>query len=203
MISKEDVIINIDESSFNRYIRREYSWLSKGRSTPIVNDRTKRRAWLTLATWNTGVWLAMALSETMDSKRFCLFLKILELIISRHCHNFEKLLTVIMDNARTHSSRLTKKVIEGLEFKIRFLTPYCPEVAPVERVFGLIKSKLRFIGGTQSINFDKQEGIELIFELIISIREDSWKQTWIGVIREGRRSIVSTMLTYREDPFSQ
>ena len=139
MISKGDVIINIDESSFDRSIRREYSWLPNGRSTPIVNDRTKGRAWLTLATWSTGEWLAMALSETMDSKRFCLFLKILELIISRHCHNFEKLPTVIIDKARTHSSRLTKKVIESLEFKIRFLAPYCPEVAPVERAFGLIK----------------------------------------------------------------
>ena len=78
-----------------------------------------------------------------------------------------------MDNARTHSSRLTKKVIGNEGLKIRVLVPNCPEVASVKRSFGIIKSKLRLIGGTQSINFDKKEGIELIFELIISIRETS------------------------------
>ena len=66
---------------------------------------------------------------------------------------FENIPTVVLDNARTHSSNLTKKVIKHLSYEVRFTTPYCPEFATVKQKFGKIKLKLRSLGGTTIINF--------------------------------------------------
>ena len=46
-------LINVDESSFDRSTRNNYSWLPKGEDNPIVNDRVSGKATLILATWNT------------------------------------------------------------------------------------------------------------------------------------------------------
>ena len=104
LIAKGEVIINIDESSFDRSVKREYSWLPIGQSFPIINERIKGRACLILAIWNTGEWLSMIVSETVESKKFWLFFKILEFVVCHYYQSCNKFLTVIWDNARTHSS---------------------------------------------------------------------------------------------------
>ena len=187
LIAKGEVIINIDESSFDRSVKREYSWLPIGQSFPIINERIKGRACLILAIWNTGEWLSMVVSETVESKKFWLFFKILEFVVCRYYQSCNKFPTVIWDNARTHSSQLTKRIIKDFQFSVRFLAPYCPEVAPVEKAFGIIKSKMRAIEGSKLINFDKPGGIELIFELIASISQYSWRHEWIEIIKEWKR----------------
>ena len=193
LIAKSKIIINVDESSFDRSIKREYSWLPIGRSFPIINDKIKGRGWLILAIWSTREWLSMVVPETIESKKFWLFIKILELVVCRYYQNCDKFPTIILDNTRTHSLKLTKRIIKGLPFSVRFLAPYCPEVAPVEKAFGIIKSKMRAIGGSKLIHFDKPDGIELIFELIASISQCSWKQTWIEIIKECKRTIIDSL----------
>ena len=39
--------------------------------------------------------------------------------------------------------------------------------------------------------------IDIIFEVIKSINKVSWKQGWIEIIKEGRKSLSSIMPTYR------
>ena len=163
LIAKGEVIINIDESSIDRSVKREYSWLQIAQKFPIINEKIKGRACLTLVIWNTDEWLLMVVSETVESKKFWLFFKILEFVVCRYYQSCSKFLTIIWGNAGTHSSKLTKRIIKGLQFSVRFLAPYFPEVVPVEKTFGFIKSKMRAIGGSKLINFDKPGGIELIF----------------------------------------
>ena len=192
-IGKGEVVINLDESSFDRSTKSEFSWLPVGESCQIINDRLKGRASLIQATWNTSEWLAMVLLDTINSQKFWFFLKILKEIISRWDGNNQKSPIVIFDNARTHSSKITKSIIKELDLQVRFWAPYWPEVAPVERIFGKIKSKWRVLGGSMSIDFSKRKGVELIFRIINSIKKDSLMKAWIDVIKEAKMSIIQIL----------
>ena len=65
---------------------------------------------------------------------------------------------------------------------------------PVERIFGKLKSKLRSMGGSMTINFNKLKGAELIFKLINSIDTSSWYKAWKVVIIEARKSIAEILV---------
>ena len=38
-LKDDELLINVDESSYSRSIKRDYSWLPKGISSPIINTR--------------------------------------------------------------------------------------------------------------------------------------------------------------------
>ena len=135
----------------------------------IINDQLKGKATLILAMWSNSKWFAMAVAGTIDSENFWIFIKFLESIIKAEQEDPLKTSIVIVDNARTHASRLTKEETSKQVYKIRFLAPYCPEIAPVEQAFGIIKSKIRSQGVPRIINFDKDEGIRIVLNLLASI----------------------------------
>lgn len=97
---------------------------------------------------------------------------------------------VILDNARTHSSRFTKAVSAKLQSEFRFLAPYCPEVAPVELAFGALKSKLRYRDGLHNVNIESSEGIEQICNTLASLRSSTWSNAWTKVIEEAKQTII-------------
>ena len=195
-IGKGEIIINLDESSFDRSAKAEFSWLPVGKSCQIINDRFKGRASLILATWSTGEWLAMVVQDTINSQKFWFFLKVLDTIVSRRNEINQKSSIVIFNNARTHSSIFSKSIIKELNLEVRFWAPYWQEVAPVERIFGKIKSKLRVLGGSMNIDFSKKKGVELIFRIINSINKDSLLKAWIDVIKEVRMTVVQIVSSH-------
>ena len=132
MLIDGKVVINVDESNFDRFIKNQYSWLHIGKSEAILNDSIKGKATLILATLSTGNWFAVITVGTEDSKKLWVFLKLLEYVLKENSDEFKNLPTVVLDNAWTHSSNLTKKVIKHLACDVRFSSPYCPEVALVE-----------------------------------------------------------------------
>ena len=54
----------------------------------------------------------------------------------------------------------------------------------------IIKSKLRSNDIPKTINFDKDEGIQLILNLLASISHASWEKMWIKVIQEAKATLV-------------
>ena len=136
LMAKGEIIINLDESSFDRSVKRQFSWLPVGRSYPIINDKLKGRASLILATWNTGEWISMVVLDTVDSEKFWFFLELLKVTISNNNSDITKPPIIILDNARTHSSIKTINKIKDLDLQIRFLAPYWPEIAPLKEHSG-------------------------------------------------------------------
>ena len=47
-IHQREYLINVDEASYSRCVKTEYSWLPRGRSNPIINSRYFGRACLIL-----------------------------------------------------------------------------------------------------------------------------------------------------------
>ena len=129
MILNGETLINVDESSIDRSIRNNYSWLSKGEDNPIVNDRVWGKSTLILATWNTWEWFGVITVGTVDSEKFCIFMKLIELIVKMlHLDDAEKP-TVLIENAKKHTSKAARRIIHNLSYKTIYLAPYCPEIA--------------------------------------------------------------------------
>ena len=183
-------VVNIDESSFNRSIKNHYSWLPIGESASILNANVKGKSTLILGVWSTGKWFSVIMLNTVNSYKFWIFLRLLELIVKEEYRDAENFPIIVLDNARTHSSKIAQKIIKNFVFKMRFSVPYWPEVAPVELTFGKIKSKLRSQGGTAVIDFEKEKGIEKIFRFTESIEQSSWVRAWIKKIQEAKASLV-------------
>ena len=77
MILRGETIINVDESSFDRSIRINYSWFPRGADSSIINDRVKGKATLILGTRNTGEWIGVVIIGTVDSIKFCIFYEVI------------------------------------------------------------------------------------------------------------------------------
>ena len=191
MILQGKIMINIDESSFDRSIKEAYSWLPRGESHPILNDRFKGRAWLILATWSDGRWFGIVVQKTVNSAIFWIFLKLIELLLQNENLQRAEMPMVIMDNARTHWSQFTKQWADKLPFDLRFLAPYWPELAPVEQAFGVVKTKLRGLEPTRNVNFGSKGGAELILSLIGEIEESTWINSWTKAIKAAKKSVMN------------
>ena len=118
------MVINVDESSFDRSIKNQYSWLPIGESATIINDRVIGKASLILGVWSSSEWLAVVMVGTVDSAKFCIFLKLLELVIKSTYCELGEFPIVVMDNARTHSSKITQSIMKDLIYQVKFSAPY-------------------------------------------------------------------------------
>ena len=194
MLVDGKTIVNVDESSFNRSTKSQYSWLPIGEGCQIINDTLKGKVTLVLGTWSSWEWLAMIVVGTLNSLMFSVFLKLLELLF-KNIYEKRNFPIVVLDNSRTHSSKFTKRIMKDLLFELRFSAPYWPEVAPVEQAFWMIKSKLRSMGGTSAINLEKPEGLAKVFQLFESIGDSSWIKAWIKVIKEAKLTILKKLAT--------
>ena len=137
------LIINIDESSFDRSMKREYRWLLIGRSSALLNQNITEKLRLILGVSNRGSWFALVKESTMNSKWFWIYLKLIEKVFGDQINEWLAMPFIIIDNVPIHTSKLTKKKTDSLSFGIKYLPSYWPEVAPVEQAFNLIKSKFK------------------------------------------------------------
>ena len=69
--------INVDESSFTKAVKTNYSWLPRGESNSIVNTWGTERAVVLFALFSSGDWIWYITKDTTNSKNFWKFLILL------------------------------------------------------------------------------------------------------------------------------
>ena len=194
VIHSRKIVINVDESSFERSVKQNYSWLPRGSSGIILNDVFKRKSSLILATASNLLWFAMIKEVTVSSLEFCLFIKLLVKVLTPIMEQSEVLPLLILDNARVHNSKLASRVMQNWNFEVNFLPPYWPELAPVELIFGAVKAKLKSLKLTEEVDFSKVSGKTLILKLINSLSDSTWHGVWTTVIKECSHAIRDARL---------
>ena len=190
IILSKEIIINVDECSFDRTLKQAYSWFPRGKSWAVINAVYQGKANLILATISNGDWFAIVHAKTWDSIKFCLFLKLLNILWAEYRLQANRLPTVLMDNASIHTSKFSKEICSTLNMNWRFTPPYWSEVAPVEQIFKIVKSKLTSSNYENGANFVKTSGKKLILELISNLSKRSWHSAWTNVLTEWRKVIV-------------
>ena len=176
-LSEIKILANIDESSFNRDTKRNYSWLATGRSWSITNVSFKGS--INVISWITSSGEAINLFKYMssNSNKFLKFLKyVWDYFIEKGLEANE--IGIILDNWAIHRANKVKKYWTRTGVRLYYLPAYCPELAPVELYFSQLKSKLKKkIGGTK-INLKTEAFIDQVANNIHSFTRESILKLW-------------------------
>ena len=193
------ILANIDEWSFERSIRQNYSWLPTGQNWSILHEPIEGKWSLILATFSNFEWIAFLKCGTINSKFFLLFLKILESLVWSSSEDAIKQPLLLLDNASIHKSKLIRVALSSSKLELRFLTAYTPELAPVEISFRAIKAKLRKQVAGVKVDFTKEKFFKLIIATIEQLKAKTWEQCWYSAIKESRQWILEAFKLIGED----
>lgn len=154
----------IDESAFHINLKRGYGWSKKGATPVDVVPTTKQRREQYLVQFRSMV-LSRSLSENQTSKvkkrrlgqdqrdqskkastgtntdHYIAFL--ISLMNELDKFPAMKGSYLIMDNAPIHVSEKIDKLVETRGYHCVYLSPYSPELNPIEQFWSLVKSKIK------------------------------------------------------------
>ena len=179
------LLVNIDESSYGRSIKRDYSWLPVGVSNPILNINWAGRASIVFGLISTGSWLWMGVDETVKSLEYCIFIMILNAYLQGLNLKWEASSTkLLVDNASIHISSESVNVWTYYGFEINSLPPYSPNLAPVEMVFGLSKKLISKKYTKKKINFENRSGKLAIMNSFAGLDTKLCLKLWGEIVRQ-------------------
>ena len=188
-------IVNVDESSFSRLTKKDYTWLLKGIPGSVKNVQFSGSINLISAISTTGASYSAIAKQTTDSECFCVFISKLFAEIEKS-EGIDKAGTLlILDNAPWHQSKATIEYLNKERIRHLFLPQYSPDLAPVELFFGQLKGMAK-ISQNKNIRLLKQEGIEFIATQIKKITKERVSKIWSHLYRRLRYYLeeVSTII---------
>ena len=94
--------------------KNNYSWLQKGVNTIVLNEGIMWKTTLIFTDRSTDEWSTVVMIWTVNSLKLCVFLKLLEFILSEDLYESVGLQIILLDNSKIHSFKFTKKVIKQL-----------------------------------------------------------------------------------------
>ena len=182
-ITAKKLVFNIDESTYSRSIKCNYSWLPRGESSAIINSNRTGKAYVIFRLSTDGNWLAVISDKTTDSEVFWRYLLLLNKFVAIWMKAETNDVVYTLDNARYHVSSKTKKAAEQLEMKLMLLPPYSPSLAPTELIFGVSKRKLASQRKLKVFNFNKSSGKMEIIKLFKMIDQSFERRIWIQFLK--------------------
>jgi transposase len=106
-------------------------------------------------------------------------------------------LIIFLENARIHSSKLSKSCQDELNCRIEFIPPYTPTLAPIELVFGVVKKRMKSLMELQAINFSKNDGKVAIIKALNAISYETFNKIWVKLTKEARSSTIKTIKEFK------
>ena len=150
---------------FNRDLKRQYSWLSKGVTSSIICT-VAAGMWsmisAILANWE---FLCLITENKGNAQNFWDFLYILVFAIENTKMRQISEWIITLDNASTHHAKYSISKYAELNVNIIFLPRYSPILAPVELFFRMVKNKIRQQIWDNNVWFNDLKGILEIFLL--------------------------------------
>ena len=108
------MIFNCDESSFDRSVRENYSWLTTGIGESIIGEPVGEKNNLILSILPNGAWIAMILDGTTNFQAFSFYLAVLSKVMEKSNKSGDRILKILIDNAAIHHSNATKQTMRTL-----------------------------------------------------------------------------------------
>ena len=139
------LLVNVDESSFNSSISNNRGWFKKRRAAEVFCSTFTGSWFMILAITSDGDYYAFVLSGRNSTIIYKRFLESFESWLMARQVDHNRKIIVMQDNCQIHHSNKVKELINKSRLMFVFIPAYTPEYAPVEKVFGIIKAKLRKI----------------------------------------------------------
>ena len=133
-------IVYVDECGIDTYLYREYGYALRGqRVFGRISGRKYKRCGIVAAKMDDKIIAPFQYSGTMDSVLFESWFS------NRFLPSLEKDTVIVMDNASFHSKKRLHCAAENAGCKLIFLSPYSPELNPIENFWAWLKRFLRKI----------------------------------------------------------
>jgi transposase len=131
-------LIYIDESAIEHDIVNTKAWLPKGNDvigevSGLRHNRTTMIAGLNKSNNNNNILAPLYYSGTTDTETFIFWLE--QCLLPELKPNQ----IIIMDNASIHKSKKIKEIIENKGCKLIYLSPYSPDLNPIEHYWFFVK----------------------------------------------------------------
>ena len=166
IVTERTLIINIDESSINRHIKRDYSWIFKGQNKELKNAFYSGSVSIVMGIWSNGYWIGMLTNESIDTSKFIIFVEnLIQWVKNNEYFGYWELL-IILDNCAIHKSKYSIQKLNKIKGKIIFLPAYSPPLAPIEEFFGILKMNMRRMSTTELVNLNKKESYQVIIKAL-------------------------------------
>ena len=188
----------MDESSFNRSIKSNYSWLPINRSCEIVNVDDQGRTTMIWALFSNGSWIWFLIDDTTTSQDFWLFLFILKSYIETNFLSRRERTILILNNASIHLTRESKLTISLYSMKMLGLPPYCRTSLWRNLFLILVKGFIKNSDRWKSIDYSKRSGKIAIMRGLECLTRAKALRMWRKVIRIGRETILEVYKETRE-----
>ena len=133
-------IINIDESTFGQYDFHRMMWAPKHGSRGAVIKSVTPRISLIMALDNNGYVYACLTQVITDSTIMAMYLKTLVRILDAENKHWRKHTIILHDGSRYCQSEIMLKTIKQLRLPFMLSGPHSYNTAPVEMLFGGIKT---------------------------------------------------------------
>ena len=89
-----------------------------------------------------------------------------------------------------HYGKQIRRLAQQENLSIYFLPTYCPELAPVETTFSLIKRRIITANKEKKFSFQKDEGKLAIFKALWEIHPTTIWKIWLEVIKVVKELII-------------
>ena len=178
------ILINIDETTFLRLMKKNLSWILKGKEQIIKNTCFKSSWSLVTAITSIGSVITAKRIGTITSVLIIEFLKELIWFI-KDCEKVEpKDCLIMLDNASVHRADIVRKYMKRENLNVAFIPQYSPELASIEHYFSKLKQEV-FEGARGKVTDWKSAGSsELLKRSMQAIPSGMVKRIWRSFTKE-------------------
>lgn len=145
IIRQERIILYLDESSFSERRNSVKAWNKRNTNTNISNGGRVRSISIMGAISENALLHWVKIEGRYNSTDFIRFIEELEDKISNSSELKEHLdnrnIFVVLDNAKIHTSKYSRRELKKKRLRFVFQTPYNPQFNPIELLWGMMKRK--------------------------------------------------------------
>ena len=165
------VFVNIDEVSFSKSTKMNYSWSKKGETWVMNNTSLQGSNSFISAIASLGCWRMTKLNSTNDSRKFIEFLGKLFVWLRVDLKLGMNRIILIIDNWSIHRSKKSLSYLNNMGWKIIFVSPYSPEFCPIELFFNTLKRREAVHSKFDFVKFESNFRARLMKEWLATIPE--------------------------------
>ena len=187
LLEGSPILISIDESSFGHTIHKAYGWAPIGKRREVQDFSFSGSSKMIAAIMSDGNYFWRISNSNTNTAIFVEFLSDFRKALALNESYSQKRLVAIIDNASYHRSSTSFQMLSRTFSNVIFLPQYSPQFAPIELFFLILKSKMRSLELRTSVNLSKEQGREVIQELVRNLEPYQiigWFSKTIRQIRE-------------------
>ena len=179
-----ECLINIDETSFSRLMKNEYSWIRKGENETINNIWFSNSMSMISAITSEGSTISWWVNGSINSDIFSKFIRNLKEFMMKNMKLPLDKVLLILDNASIHKSKSMRRLYLDEGLRVIFLPAYAPELAPIEKYFSIIKSRMLKEASGIQLNWRSNNAMEKLSRVFMKTTREEIIRLWTTLTKE-------------------